>query len=302
MQKPVKYIDKVKGPIIKPCPCAKNHIRCNYAVVSQILNCLYNCSYCYLHTFYGRDEIVIYNNHEKIISEIKEYMENSDEILRIGTGEFSDSLALPDAVSLSKKLISLFASQDSHLLELKTKSDNVEELLNLKSNGKTVLAWSLNPQKIIDTEESDTVSLERRLSSAARCINAGYRVAFHFDPIIYFEGWEEEYNGVIEDIFFKINPKDILWISLGALRFPSAQKKIMEERFKSRIPLNCFEKGMDNKLRYPEELRAELFKHLYSQIRMASRDIYVYLCMETAQVWKRVGIENKESKYFSWEI
>ncbi len=299
-KKPVKFIDNVKGPLIKPCPCAKNHIPCNYAVISHIINCQYNCTYCYLHTFFGKDEIVVYRNKDKIISEVKEYIENSKDALRIGTGEFSDSLAIPEAVSLARDLIKLFASQNRHLLELKTKSDCIEELLDLDSKGQTAIAWSLNPQTIVDSEEHGAVSLEKRLSAAIRCINAGYKTAFHFDPIIYFDGWREEYKKVVDAVFSTIAPQDILWISLGGLRFPTAQRKIIETKFKSSLSFDYLEKGRDNKLRYPEDLRVELFSHLYNLIGASSKDVYVYLCMETESVWNRVGIKNSDNRCFRW--
>ena len=108
MTKEIKYIDKVKRPVVRPCPCAIGHQSCNYIVISHILNCPYNCSYCFLHTFYGKDDIVVLKEEEKIVNDVKKYMTKANESLHFGTGQFSDSLALPDALSLGKKQIKLF--------------------------------------------------------------------------------------------------------------------------------------------------------------------------------------------------
>ncbi|MFC1571455.1 radical SAM protein [Candidatus Margulisiibacteriota bacterium] len=299
MRKKIKYIDKVKQPLVKPCPGAKGYFCCNYVVVSHILNCPYNCSYCYLHTFFGQDEIVVFKDEEEVIRQVKAYLEQAEEPLRVGTGEFSDSLALPDAISLGKKLVKVFAAQDRHLLELKTKSNNINELLDLEHNGRTVIAWSVNPEKIVQSEESGAAGLAERIEAVKKCVEAGYPVAFHFDPIIYYPGWEKGYRKVVELIFEHIEGKNIAWISLGALRFPERQKEIMEQKFKTRIPLHHMRKGQDTKLRYPTDLRIELFSQIYSWLRNYSQDVYVYLCMESEDVWQKAGILNKDSSIYS---
>ena len=301
----IKYIDKVKGPLVRLCPGAINHLCCGYVVVSHILNCPYNCSYCYLHTFFGKDEIVVFNNEEEVVKQVKTYLEKSEDMLRVGTGEYSDSLAMPEAVSLGRKLVKLFAAQKKHFLELKTKSDNVSELFNLKHNGQTVIAWSLNPEKIAKEEELGAPSLARRLAAAKKCVKAGYPVAFHFDPIIFYPGWEKDYEEVVDLIFSNVSEKDIAWISLGALRFPAAQQEIMEKKFKTKIPFDHLSRGLDdNKLRYPESLRVELFGHVYNLIRSVAKEVYIYLCMENGDVWQKSKIKNEANnpykKYFKF--
>ena len=186
-EKKIKHIQKVKRPVIRACPCAIHNVSCSYVVISHILGCPYNCSYCFLHTFYGKDEIVIYDNHQDIIDQLSNYLKSAQNPLRVGTGQYSDSLALDKQTGFSRMLIDFFAKQDMHLLELKTKSAEVDHLLDLKHNKKTVFAWSVNPQKIVESDELGSVSLLERLSAAQKCTQAGYPVAFHFDPIIYYK-------------------------------------------------------------------------------------------------------------------
>ena len=301
----IKRIKKVKRPIIRPCPCAVDHISCNYVVISHILGCPYNCSYCFLHTFYGRDEIVIYDNEEDILAQVSDYMKRAERPLRIGTGEFSDSLALDKKTGLSRRLIKLFARQERHLLELKTKSAAVDHLLDLDHKGKTVFAWSVNPEKIVESDELGSVSLSDRIAAAKKCIKAGYPVAFHFDPIIFYPDWDKDYKKVVDLIFSKIDPGNIAWISLGALRYDPDLKNIIKERFpSSRIAFEKLEVGEDGKMRYLNPIRIEIFKKMHDLIRSHSKKVYVYLCMENAEVWQASGISNAEAdpfkKYFKF--
>jgi len=301
----IKRIDKVKRPVVRPCPCAVGHVSCNYVVISHILGCPYNCSYCFLHTFYGKDEIVIYDNEEDIIAQVSYCMRAAEVSLRIGTGEYSDSLALDKETGLSRRLIELFAAQNKHLLELKTKSANVDHLLDLDHRGKTVFAWSVNPQKLVESDELGSVSLAERIRAAKKCVEAGYPVAFHFDPIIFYPGWENEYKEVVDLIFSEIDPERIAWISLGALRYDPDLKDIIQARFpRSRIIFEGMEAGEDGKMRYSKPVRRELFGRTQGFIRSYSKEVYVYLCMEGADVWRAAGIENSKAdrfrKYFSY--
>ncbi|MEA3493510.1 MAG: DNA photolyase [Candidatus Margulisiibacteriota bacterium] len=296
-EKKIKYIKKVKRPVVRPCPCAVGHISCNYVNISHILGCPYNCSYCFLHTFYGKDEIVVYDNEEDILNQLSAYMKSAKEPLRIGTGQYSDSLALDKKVPFAQKLIEFFAGQDKHLLELKTKSAEVDHLLNqnLNHNCKSIFAWSVNPEKIVKSDEEGSVPLAERINAAKRCSAAGYPVAFHFDPIIHYSGWEEDYKGVIDLIFSNIDPENIAWISLGALRSPPELKDIIKKRFfHSCITWEEMELGEDGKIRYFKPIRIEIFKRMHEIIRSYSRDVYVYLCMERIEVWNESGLNNME--------
>jgi spore photoproduct lyase len=298
--KTIKRIKKIKRPVVRPCPCAMDHVSCNYIVISHILGCPYDCSYCFLHTFYGKDEIVVYDNEDDILAQLSDYVRAAKRPLRIGTGEFSDSLALDKETGLSRRLIEFFSKQDKHLLELKTKSAEVDHLLGLEHKGRTVFAWSVNPQKIVESDESGSVSLEERIKAAKECVRAGYPVAFHFDPVIYYSGWDRDYKQVVDLIFSGIDPEDIAWISLGALRFQPELKGIIEERFPhSCIIFNELERGEDGKMRYSKTLRINVFKTMYEFIRSNSRKVYVYLCMERREVWRAAGLKNSPDNPFS---
>jgi len=300
--KPIRYIDQVKQPLIRPCPGAKHHLCCGYVVISQILGCPYHCSYCFLHSFYGKDEIVVFQNEKEILKQVEEYLLSHSQPLRVGTGEFSDSLALAEGRPLAEKLVKLFAEQKTHLLELKTKSDEVSFLLRLRSKERTVVAWSVNPQILIEEEEHGTASLNRRLDAARKCVEAGYLGAFHFDPIIYFENWQKEYKQVIKQIFQMVPAERIAWISLGTLRFSPRQRKVMQEKYRTKISFEGFELGQDHKLRYSESRRVELFSFFLQEIRSFSSEVYVYLCMETERVWQALKINNPPNEYFRFSL
>ncbi len=209
--------------------------------------------------------------------------------MRIGTGEFSDSLMLDHITEYSLSIIEFFDEHKSTLFEFKTKSSNIDNLLKAKHSGNIVTSWSLNPQKIIDKNEFLTAGLNERLVSARKCADAGYKVGFHFDPVIYFKEWEREYADVIDLLFSKIRPLDIAWISIGTFRFKPKLKLIIENRFPDNDILDEeLLLGYDNKLRYPYKLRYNIYRFLLDTLKKHSKKLRIYLCMEEASIWEKL--------------
>ncbi|MEN8210825.1 MAG: spore photoproduct lyase family protein, partial [Thermodesulfobacteriota bacterium] len=187
-----------------------------------------------------------------------------------------------------KFLVEKFAEQNNSLLELKTKTTNIESLLNIDHNGKTVIAWSLNTPDVISSEERGTASLISRLKAAKRVEAKGYKLAFHFDPMVIYYGCKEQYKKVIHKIFEYVHPENIVWISIGSFRFMPKLKQVIEKRFKnSTICYGEFILGLDNKMRYFKPLRIKLYKTIIDTIKEYDPNILVYFCMEDEEVWKK---------------
>ena len=257
-----------------------------------------------MQSYLNTQNITIHTNLTDFIEEVRELVQlHPGNSFRIGTGELADSLALDEITGFSTEIVPCFAEFDSVLLELKTKGNYVDNLLSVDPKGKTVIAWSLNPQSLINKEEHKTASFHDRLTAARLCKDAGYKIAFHFDPIIIHEGWEENYRSVIEMMFDYVDPEDILWISLGVLRFTTAGKTAIQKRFPNTdIIYSEMVQCSDGKLRYLQPVRGEIFRKMRSWIIEKSPDAYVYLCMEGQAVWNRVYGEdhplNQEIAHF----
>jgi spore photoproduct lyase len=231
--------------------------------------------------------IVICANLEDFFREFDRYQASHKGLRRIGTGEFTDSLALDHITGYSARLIEYFANQGV-LFELKTKSANISNLEGLTHNQKTVVSWSLNPAQVIKSQELGTASLIDRLKAARQVRTWGYLVGFHFDPIIYLEGWQRQYEELIETMFEYV--KDgVAWISLGTLRFYPALKPIMENRFpQSDIVYGELILGKDGKMRYPDSLRVDMYRKVLKMLYQRYHQVTTYLCMEPKEIWKKV--------------
>jgi spore photoproduct lyase len=269
----------------------KKYVCCQVHVLRAVHNCPFECSYCFLQNYLNDGTTKSVNDIDALMSEVKDRIgRNPLRLFRIGTWELGDSLALEDKTGQAARFIREFAGLKNAVLELKTKSDCVDPILNLDHGGRTVVAWSLNTRHVIAAEEHGTASLENRLDAISRTAKAGYLVGLHFDPMIFYAGWEKDYEMLVNRIFDAVSPDMTAWISIGSLRFHPEMKKKMETNYpESRLTCAEMVLGDDAKMRYVKPLRTAMYRHLYHALRKRiSRDNLVYLCMERWDVWDKV--------------
>lgn len=291
---PYIFVVKEKHDFLKPCPCTRGHLGCGYWILNLGFGCPFDCSYCYLQQYQNVPGLIIPANIDDFFDSFDKFHQKINRTIRIGTGEFCDSLALDHITEYSKKLVPFFSKKDV-LFELKTKSRNIDNLLSIPASKNTIISWSLNPQIFIDNEEIAVAPLKQRLEAAQKVQQHGYSIAFHFDPIVLINNWEKEYTRVVELIYQHVKP-GLAWISLGTLRFTRTMKTAMEQRFPGSIlPYQELLLGKDRKLRYIEELRQPAYNHLKDSIRKFDTKTPVYLCMESHKIWQNFDPSVKDT-------
>lgn len=283
-------LSRSRGKSVKRCPGTKGLVCCNYYIINLIANCPLECTYCILQGYINTPFITIHVNVDKILEELKTLLQKRfPSYVRIGSGELSDSLAMDSITGFSGILVPFFSQQPNGILELKTKTSEIDHVLPLDHRGKTVVSWSLNPSSIVGAEEPFTSTLQQRLTAAVACQKAGYPVALHFDPILYRENWEKEYQDLFEQVFTHINPARVAWISLGGFRFPVSLKEMIHQRFPaSKIIYGELVPGVDGKYRYFKTIRQDIYGKVVSWLKSYSPDLMVYFCMESPEIWEKV--------------
>ncbi|GIX43235.1 MAG: hypothetical protein KatS3mg129_2968 [Leptospiraceae bacterium] len=288
-EKDTLLVYRHQGKFISSCPGSDGMVCCQYFVINFGIGCLYDCHYCYLQNFMNQPLMTVFGNLEDLFSEIEKKIKGKNFHFRIGTGEYTDSLALDPIIEISPILVNYFAQLENATLELKTKSNHIEKLLNLNHNNHTVVAWSLNPPEIIDKIEPGTASLKERLEAAKRVQEAGYKLAFHFDPMIYHDNWEKNYKELLDQLFATIDTNRIAWISLGTFRYSIGQKEIMQKRFlDDNLTKQEMVQGSDKKFRYFKTIRQEMYATIKSYIDKKDPKLFSYLCMETQYMWEKI--------------
>ena len=283
------WLTLFKGDFLKPCPATgTEYLCCRYWVLNAQTHCPLDCTYCILQNYLNVPLLTVYVNIENISREIDALVaEEPDRLFRMGTGELTDSLAFDTVTHFNENLIR-HALKKKMILEIKTKTDLIRHLPDIPKRN-IVISWSLNPKDFIRTQEFKSASLEKRLKAATAAVRKGYRLGFHFDPLLMLPGWERKYDALIKALTRRIPEREVMWISLGSLRFPPSLKRIIEERFpRTGITTAEFVKGLDGKMRYFRPERVRLYRHIYAKIREKWKDVFVYFCMENKTVWQDV--------------
>jgi len=295
--KDVIIIKPFLGRFYQVCPGSPNMICCRYRVINTCFNCLYNCTYCYMHIYLNSYGIIQFNNTDRLFAELNNFVTtcSSSMVYRIGTGEFTDSLMMDEITNLGRQLIQFFSVHDTIFFELKTKSSSVDHLLDVQTKGNAVLAWSLNTSANIALYEHGTASLTERINAAVKAIDAGYYIAFHFDPIIMYDNWEEDYYNIIALLKQYINPQRVVWISLGGFRYHLHFREILRNKFNHEMMTTGeMFPGRDGKYRYFKPIRVKMYHFMYKHLQELFHKTYIYLCMETDDVWHQIT-----GKYFN---
>ena len=214
--------------------------------------------------------------------------------IRMGTGEFMDSLALKEMDDINMQFYDVVNNNKELIFEFKTKSDRIDKFMQREALNNIVLSWSLNPASIIEKQEHLTAPLEKRIQAASTVAKHGYSVALHLDPIFMEDDILDEYLDLIDKALTSIPTQNIRWISMGGFRYTEELKLSMLERTGIvRNPLcSEFIKCSDGKYRYPRFRRTKYYDELGKKISKYAK-IKTYMCMEDNTMWNRTCFGDK---------
>jgi spore photoproduct lyase len=282
-------IQKPKGEIVDGCPGSRGHLCCNYLTINLYEGCTIGCTYCIMKSYLNFSPVTVNLDLERSVNRVLSIREkNPGRAIRIGTGETGDSLLFDPLLDISRHYINAFAPYPEIFFELKTKTSFVDHLLEIKEKGNAVIGFSLNPERIVSGEEGISATLAERLDAASRAVRAGFRVSFHFDPIIRYEGWERDYLGVIDRL--KVFPASrVAWISLGTFRYPPSLKDKIDRRW---YLYDEFFPCRDSKFRYLHPVRKKMYLSMKTGLSALFPGVPLYLCMESPAVWEYVFGKN----------
>jgi len=281
-----------KGEFWKPCPgTTAPYYCCGYQIITPMTGCGMYCRYCVLQAYFEHHDQTVYENFNDLEREVREKMATRQGVVRFGTGEFGDSLFLDNETQFSVKIASLLEPYNA-VVEFKTKSTNIDNLKKIKKPGRVIIGFSLNAPSRIALLEKDTASLTDRLTAASKCIGMGFNVAFHFDPMFWFDNCCDEYRGVVRQIFDYVKqPEKIAYISMGGFRTMPSLKPFLKKN-NCHLPLFSGEmiNGADGKLRYFRPIRTALYTAMREEFEKCYPQTTLYLCMESPEVWDDSGM------------
>jgi spore photoproduct lyase len=291
------FVTSSRGTFLRPCPATKIYRCCNYHVFDIMEGCPFDCTYCILQSYLNHEYIKVFADTDSIERELLELNEKGR--YRVGTGELSDSLALDNIFEFSGLFIPIVNKLENIQFEFKTKSSNTSNLLNLNPKN-IVISFSVNTDFISKTEEHKAGDMDKRLNAAKILAEYGYKIGFHFDPIVIYDNCHKDYDNLIDKLFSSVDEQSVEFVSLSTFRcIPSLIDRIREKFDRSILTKYDYIKGLDGKLRYFKPERIDILNFVYKALRKNWRKAFIYFCMEHSTIWdKIIGYDPGERDIF----
>ena len=276
--------DNSKSTIHGMCPVASEKtICCNLHTIDAVENCVFGCSYCTIQTFYGKDILI-----QKDIKQKLDQIEiDPTRFYHFGTGQASDSMAWGNRNGILDALCNFAAEHPNILMEFKTKSNNIRYFTENQSPKNIVCSWSLNTPVIIRNEEHFTAPLAERIASARTIADQNIKVAFHFHPLVWYQGWQNDYQQIAQNLQDTFTTNEVLFVSFGSI---TLIKPVVQQIRDLGNPTKTLQmelvKDPHGKLTYPDQKKIEMFSVMYDAFRTWHEDVFLYLCMEKESIWR----------------
>jgi spore photoproduct lyase len=191
----------------------------NHYYFSHMLNCVYDCRYCFLQGMYRSANQIIFVNYDDFISDIKSIAsEHPDQTAWFYSGYDCDSLAFDPVTAFTGNFIPALQEIPNARLELRTKSTQIRGLLELEPHANVVTAFSFTDEHSHAKLEHGVPSIGKRINAMKRLMDRGWQIGLRFDPLVYHEKYREGFRSLIESIIAIIDPAKVHSLSLGTFR------------------------------------------------------------------------------------
>ncbi|MCS5422056.1 MULTISPECIES: SPL family radical SAM protein [Psychrilyobacter] len=247
-------------------------------------NCPFNCLYCYLRDYFNHSAFIFYVNLEDMFIELDKFNKSGT---MVSAGIVNDTLVHDNLTNVTSDLIGYFKDRPELILELRTKSHNIKNLLEITPPKNILISFTFSPQEVIDRYELGASSLRERIAAAKKLQEHGYSIGLRLDPMIDIEGSDTAYRGMVEEIFSVLDPTKIRDIGIGTIRYKKGlRQKVLAER-NTDLFFNEFIVGIDGKERYFKKIRIDMYKNIVNSINKYG-NFDIYLGMEPQYIWDEV--------------
>jgi len=262
---PKLILSTKKNKKVLEAPAAYNIGGKNNYYFSHMMNCIYDCRYCFLQGMYRSANYVLFVNYEEFEQEILSTLKNHHgEDVYFFSGYDCDSLALEPVSKFMEFVVPVFRGLSNAYLELRTKSTQIRYLLDAEPLENIIVAYSLSPINVVSALEDKTPSLEKRISALEKLQNHGWTVGLRFDPVIYHKNFVNTYGEMFKQVFGRLNVNQIHSVSLGGFRLPLGfynniqklypESKLFSTSLQTKNDMVAFEEKKENEvLRFCEK-------------------------------------------------
>ena len=231
-QKPALLLAKKHGHSVLQAPDGYGVGGNSNFYFSHMLNCLYDCRYCFLQGMYRSANYVLFVNYEDFADSMDHRIDNNPaKQTWFFSGYDCDSLALEPISNFLDFFLDYFATRPNAYLELRTKSTQIRKLLECEPLDNVVTAFSFTPDPVSRTLEHKVPSVAKRVDAMRSLAEKGWKVGVRLDPMIFYTDYKTDYQVLIHDLFSDLDLSKLHSVSLGAFRLPRSYFKTIRKLY-----------------------------------------------------------------------
>ena len=223
-QVPALILARKEGTLVyKGAPVCQSFGHEHFYYTSCMMNCLFDCEYCYLQGMYPSGNVVLFVNLDDTFAQVDALLKQHPVYLCVSYD--TDLMALESIAGFVKRWYDFAAARPSLTIEVRTKSGNFGLFETLEPLENMVFAWTVSPDAIVKQYEHHTASLSIRLDNMRRASRLGFPVRVCIDPMIYTPDFRQLYKELVAQIFAE--PISIMDASVGVFRVSNDYMKRM---------------------------------------------------------------------------
>ena len=246
---------------------------------SHMLNCIYDCRYCFLQGMYRSAHYVLFVNYDEFFSAMDaKLMAHDGEDVWFFSGYDCDSLALDPLTGFAQHLLSYLETRPQAMVELRTKSTQIRALLGQAPLSNVIVAFSLTPEPAAVALEHKAPSVAKRINAMTQLAQNGWRLGLRFDPLLDDVRFEEHYQALFRDIFDRIDPACIHSITIGPFRMPGSFFSNVVRLYPDEPLLAGSFASRDGLITYPEEREAAMLAFCLDELRAHVSGDKIFSC------------------------
>ncbi|MEX0322273.1 MAG: radical SAM protein [Puniceicoccaceae bacterium] len=251
----------------------------NFCYTAQVLNCPYDCHYCYLQGMYAGANIVAFVNLEDTFRAAEEACATRPDPkrpLHLAISYDTDLLALEGILGFGRDWLRWAESQPDMLVEIRTKSAIHRLLAEFPPVDTVRLAWTLSPDPVARQYEEGAPSLDARIKALKHAADKGWRISICLDPVLMVPGHHRVYSEFVHKLERELPWPQVEQVELGVFRMSSTHFKRMQKRPGTDLLHYPFEHA-NNAVSYKLEERKELVSEVFVQLQNSISEEKIHL-------------------------
>lgn len=241
---------------------------------SSVMNCLYDCEYCWLKGMYESGHMVIFVNLEDTFREVDRLLRQHPVYLCVSYD--TDLLALDPLTGYARAWAEFAASRENLTIEIRSKG--VGRLPDLTLSQRTILAFTMSPDDISRRFERSSPELDTRIRNVQEAMKRGFPVRLCFDPVLVLPGWKKSMAGLMEELDRRIDWAAIRDVSIGTFRLSAEYIRRMRSRYPESVLLQYPYVCENGYYHLPDDIEKDAMQYMTQLLteRIGKEQIFVW--------------------------